>query len=638
MTRAQATLATALVALVVGVYITARAFLVPLTYDEAAAYYLYIDNDLGALFDFDNAGNHLLNTLLTRLSVMAFGASPIALRLPNVLAGVLYLAVVVAFVRRVPLPAIGFAGSVLLATNPYLIDFFALGRGYGLAVALLLAAVFALLRHALALSLVLAALAVAANFSTLPAFLAIVLSVVVQMLSENAPHYAPRTDDRRFPWRAAIAWLLLTGAFSWMVFSRERVLSASGLVPMMVRVTGLYEEELAAIHLFRVDTTGRFREIRRRPGGVWQLGPVQDDWTLHVTLPAAADRNLAGLDVIVGDQVFRRDRHQDGPWIVEDFESDRVLISTDALVWQNNAEHSRLVALHTLATIAALIGCGWVLATLAKIPEVARRIDPAPARVVIGALLSVAGIAAAPLYLLRRDGQLFFGGTEGPIDTIGSLLAGTAYNASPDPVVAAGATVIAAILLVVPLVGRFRDAAILSGVIGLVAAQALLQHALLDVPLPIGRTALFLLPLFLLLVWLTLGAIAMVGRAQRAVTIVMLVLAGVSALNLARVANITHAADWRQDASTPAMLERIARDQATPPAVVRIGVEWMFYPVARYYAERMSTPASRYDVLVLPGDGRPLDFMYAPDGASLGRVTVVEPFPLSGATLVRRAP
>jgi hypothetical protein len=120
--------------------------------------------------------------------------------------------------------------------------------------------------------------------------------------------------------------------------------------------------------------------------------------------------------------------------------------------------------------------------------------------------------------------------------------------------------------------------------------------------------------------------------------IAMFALAGVGALNAARLANVTHTADWRHDASTPAMVDRVRRDLTPAPAVVRIGVEWMFYPVARYYAERMSTAAARYDVLVLPGDGRPLDYIYLPDGADLGPAAAVERFPLSGTTLARPAP
>ena len=640
MTRAQATLATALVALVVGVYITARALLVPLTYDEASSFYRYIDADVAAIFDFATATNHFLNTMLARLSVEVLGVSPIALRLPNVLAGAVYLAVVVAFARRMREPAIAFGAATLLTTNPYVLDYFSVSRGYGLAMALLVAAMLMLVRHALASSLILAAVAVVASFAVLPAFLAIVAVVVVQLLAESPPHYAPRTDGRRFPWRATVAWLLLTGVFSWMVFSRERVLSSSEFVPMVVRVTGLYEEELASIRVFRLDSTGRLRALARRPGGVWESGPVQDEWSVHVTLPASADRNLASLDVTVGDQVFRRDRREDGPWIVEDFEADRVLLSTGALRWAGNAAHTRFVVMHTATAVAAVFAFAVAMVALAKIPPVARRIEPASARLVVSVLTAVAGLVAAPLYLLRRDGQLFFGGTEGlAVDTVGSLIAGSSYSGLPPAWLAVTAAVVALIVLALPVAGRFRDAAIVAAVIGLVVLQVALQHALADVPFPVGRTAVYLVPLFVLVVSLNADAVAAAGeRARKVATITMLVLAGASALNLARVFNVTYTADWRHDASTPAMLDRIARDQTPPPAVVRIGVEWMFYPVARYYAERMSTPATRYDVLVLPGDGRPLDFMYAPDGASLGRVTVVEPFPLSGATLVRGAP
>jgi hypothetical protein len=639
-TRKGSTLATVAVALAAGVYITARAFRVPLTYDEASSFYRYIDADFAALFDFATATNHFLNTVLTRLSVGVLGASPIALRLPNVLAGALYLGVAAAFAWRMRDSAIAFAAAVLLMTNPYVLDYFAVSRGYGLAVALLLAAMLTLLRQAFAASLILAATAVIANFAVLPAFLAIVAIVGVQLLAQSPPHYAPRTDGRRFPWRATVAWLLLTGAFSWMVFSRERVLSAIEFVPMVVRVTGLYEEELAAIHVFRVDSTGRLREIRRQPGGVWQSGPVQDEWSLHVTLPASADRNLASLDVAVGDQVFRRDRREGGPWTVEDFEGERVLRSTGELRWEGNAAHTRFVAVHTAATVAVVFAFAVAMVALSKIPPVARRVEPAYARLIVSVLTAVAGLITAPLYLMRRDGQLFFGGTDGlAVDTVGSLIAGTAYSAPPPAWLPSAAAVVALIVLALPVIGRFKEAAIVSAVIGLVLLQAALQHALLDVPFPIGRTAVYLLPLFVLVVSLNADAIAASGeRARKAATITMLILAGVSSLNAARVANLTYTADWRHDASTPAMLDRVARDSTPPPAVVRIGVEWMFYPVARYYAEQMSTPASRYDVLVLPGDGRPFDFIYAPDGVNLGRVTVVERFPLSGATLVRRGP
>ena len=117
--------------------VIARALRVPITYDEATAFYRYVDAEPTALADFATATNHLLNSALTRASVAVFGSAPWALRLPSVLAGVAFLAVATALARRAVHPVIGAAGAVLLATNPYLLDYFALSRGYGLAIGLL---------------------------------------------------------------------------------------------------------------------------------------------------------------------------------------------------------------------------------------------------------------------------------------------------------------------------------------------------------------------------------------------------------------------------------------------------------------------------------------------------------------------
>jgi uncharacterized membrane protein len=92
----------------------------------------------------------------------------------------------VALARQARHGAVGLAGLVLLATNPYVLEYFALSRGYGLAIGLLTGSLVSLLRWLnepidgsaagprLAWALGLAAAAVAANFAVLSAFVAIV--------------------------------------------------------------------------------------------------------------------------------------------------------------------------------------------------------------------------------------------------------------------------------------------------------------------------------------------------------------------------------------------------------------------------------------------------------------------------------
>ena len=73
-------------------YVVARAVNVPLTYDEASSFFRYVQGAPLALFDFATATNHLLNSIMSWLAVTAFGNAPWAMRLPNAMAGFVFLA------------------------------------------------------------------------------------------------------------------------------------------------------------------------------------------------------------------------------------------------------------------------------------------------------------------------------------------------------------------------------------------------------------------------------------------------------------------------------------------------------------------------------------------------------------------
>ena len=83
------------------VYVAARAALVPLTYDEAISVARFAAGDVLNLADFATAVNHQLNSVLLRLSAIAFGTAPWAVRLPNVAAGVVYGLCAAALMARV---------------------------------------------------------------------------------------------------------------------------------------------------------------------------------------------------------------------------------------------------------------------------------------------------------------------------------------------------------------------------------------------------------------------------------------------------------------------------------------------------------------------------------------------------------
>src|ERR1019366_6368580 len=88
-----------------------------------------------ALSRFD-VNNHVLNTLLVRISTAGFHLTELSLRLPSLLAGVLYLWVVFRMARRWFGDGPAFLAVVgLLTLNPIVVDALSEARGYGMALA-----------------------------------------------------------------------------------------------------------------------------------------------------------------------------------------------------------------------------------------------------------------------------------------------------------------------------------------------------------------------------------------------------------------------------------------------------------------------------------------------------------------------
>jgi len=677
------TLATAAIALAALGYLVTRAIHVPLTYDEAASYFSYVAAGPMALFDFNVATNHFLNSVLSRLSHAFFGADTWALRLPSLAAGAGYVACAAAVSRGARDAAVGLAGMLLLTTNPYVMDYLALSRGYGLALALVLGSVLMLgawmahppdapaARRACVWSVGLGAAAVSANFAAITTFLAVVAVVSLRLgfgAWRSLGAAALPAARMRWSWRTLAAWALLTTAFSAAVISREKVLDQSLFTPVAVRVAGLFEDEASSIRVFRVDARDRLRELDRGPDGTWRTGELGDAWGLRVTLPVSVDRNLAALDVTIGERVFRRDRRTDGPWEVHDADGERVLVSSAALGaplsghaatarainWAGNLRHGLLTAARTALVMAGLMTLAAVLLGLAAWLRRRPGVPAAGVDAASAALLVVASFAAAPAYLLQRNGQLYFGGTTGLVaDTFSSLLQGTAYGVPlPEGLVRAvlvGLGLVAAAVPVVLLASRraragagWRPAIATWGVLVLVSVGIVAQHRWLGTRYLTGRTALTLVPLVLLFLAQAGDAIARLGGAFRvASTLAMVLLATLGVGHFVNTANLSGTLDWPDDRDTPALFEAMARDagaNVTAPARLRVGVEWMFYPAARYYAERLSTAATSYTVEVVPDEWPPFDYLFVRGGSALGSGTRLDTFPLTGAVLWRAVP
>src|SRR5260370_34858948 len=113
-----------------------RAITQSVTPGEAWNYNRFIAPAWAEAFSRFDVNNHVLNTLLVRISTARFHLTELSLRLPSLLAGVLYLWVVYRMARRWFGGGLTFLTVVgLLTLNPLLIDAMSEARSYGMALA-----------------------------------------------------------------------------------------------------------------------------------------------------------------------------------------------------------------------------------------------------------------------------------------------------------------------------------------------------------------------------------------------------------------------------------------------------------------------------------------------------------------------
>jgi len=167
-----------------------KAAFIPITHDEQGTIDYFSKMPIWDIISYKDPipNNHILNTLLIKFFSSLFGYHPFVVRLPNVLAFVLYFTFCVHFIKGfLTEPFIRIAALLLLTANPYFIDFFSLARGYALSVSLQMASLYFFLSNfkefsfrQLYYSLGLGILAVYANFTLLNYFLPLALLTMVQ--------------------------------------------------------------------------------------------------------------------------------------------------------------------------------------------------------------------------------------------------------------------------------------------------------------------------------------------------------------------------------------------------------------------------------------------------------------------------
>lgn len=132
------------VALALCVYFILRAILIGITYDEAWTLDGSVNLKVIEVLNYKDpsTNNHILNTLLIKLLFLVGKKSVFIARIPNILAGVLY----VYFSYKISLDLVkrtlALPLFLLLLLNPFLVEFFSLARGYGLSLGFLLGSIY----------------------------------------------------------------------------------------------------------------------------------------------------------------------------------------------------------------------------------------------------------------------------------------------------------------------------------------------------------------------------------------------------------------------------------------------------------------------------------------------------------------
>ena len=172
-------------AVLVFIYLAIRSITVPISHDEAATFFHYIQSGkFIPYFTLWDANNHFLNSLLVYPLYKIFGSALFWLRLPNLLFFPIYAIFAYKLTKGIRVNLLQLLTSIALITAPFLIEFFAQTRGYGLSFALLMGVLYFLHKFLNSkrpsyqfLTWVFAALALMANMSLMNTFLILLVGI-----------------------------------------------------------------------------------------------------------------------------------------------------------------------------------------------------------------------------------------------------------------------------------------------------------------------------------------------------------------------------------------------------------------------------------------------------------------------------
>ena len=113
---------------VVGIFLRVFYLDQPMRFDESATFFNYVNKDWSQVFNYTAPNNHVLNSILIKLTTIIWGGHPFIIRLPAFLFGVASIPLIFLVCKKIG--CLGYIAALTLAVHPYCILFSTNARGY----------------------------------------------------------------------------------------------------------------------------------------------------------------------------------------------------------------------------------------------------------------------------------------------------------------------------------------------------------------------------------------------------------------------------------------------------------------------------------------------------------------------------
>ncbi|MCX6578298.1 MAG: hypothetical protein NTV82_18155, partial [Candidatus Aminicenantes bacterium] len=443
-------------------YEVARAARSSFTCDEAGSYLDFISPNVLALFNFNSANNHFLNSLLAKISSALGGTSEFVLRLPNLLAYAAYLLFAFLILNRfVKTKIIVLCGYLLLSLNPYVLDYFSLCRGYGLSLGFLMASLFFFFsfldrtagpgpsRHRrLRYSLIAASLAVLSNFSLLNIYLSLVIFafgyfVILNRLDRQGASFAAPVRNpaksKKFLWPAFILAAVL---FNFSSLSQDLNYAGKFFEPVTVRIAGLTGQEKRDIQVLRLDIHNEEEPLTYQDD-FWRPETPTYFTAVRFRCPADLMEKIEQIQIRIGPETFSYRAAEIKHLKKNSSKKSVVFSSHDSMALKRsmipafkpviNWKGDRALLSYSLRRMLIVLGIFALaiilLVILGRVLARLKILTPSQFRPLALTTWMLAIFIGYPLYILKKAGMLWWGGQESFVrDTVFSLINGSLYG------------------------------------------------------------------------------------------------------------------------------------------------------------------------------------------------------------------